>query len=145
MDRFGESIVCLGMIVGLRLTLRTAGICLLGIVSSMSAPASVQLKLAPSQPAPFVIDSTILVAAPPVAWFHVSTNPCLRSALTVSPSSAAPRLTRRIFVEDSTSLSGNALKTVRLQDPMRPQVCLPPEPPALRTNSYSVANRQRAP
>jgi len=133
------------MVVGLRLILRTSGICLLGLVASITTPASAQLKLAPAQLTPQVIDSAILAVAPPSAQFHVSTNSCLRSPLTVSPSSAAHRLSRRIFVEDSTPLSNVALKTVRLQDPMRPQVYPPTVSPALQNNSASHANRQRAP
>jgi len=133
------------MIVGLRLTLRTAGICLLGVVSSISTPASAQLKLVPAQPAPKVIDSNILAAATPVVRFHASASTRLRPELTLPPNSAALRLTRRIFVEDSTAPSSDALKTVRLQAPMRPQAPPSPTPPALRNNFSSVANRQRAP
>ena len=141
------------MVASICRRLRTASICLLGVVASLSISASVPAGTAPARPAsisaarplPQAYDTTNLALTTPVSRSHASAPARLRPVLAAPSNSAAPRSTRRIFVEDTTHPSSDALKTARLQAPMQPYAPPRPASPALRSILPSDSNRQRAP
>jgi len=115
------------MNAGIRLILRTASICLLGFTEIVPLAAS------PRHAAPISAASSILA------------HPRPQETLAAPFNSLTRRSTRRTFVENTTSPSSEALKTVRLQSPAKLDSPPFPGPPILRNASASVANRQRAP
>jgi hypothetical protein len=130
------------------LTQYLAGTLLLGLIASISF-ALPPFPVASSHSAPslglpapaFLADA---LAVPP------STRPtpresCTQASLTAPAGSFTLHLKGRIFVEDTTSTSGQALKAVRVLCTLEAQRSPYPISPAIANPSTSVANRQRAP
>lgn len=145
-----QSISC--MVASIRLGLRTASICLLGVAASISISASVPTIAAPAQPAPVPAarqpahhyGAAIPVGATPCSRFHGSTRTCLRPPVAAAPNFVAPHLTRRIFIKKTTPPSSEVLEIAELQVLMKPYTPRPASP-AIRNSSTSASNRQRAP
>ena len=130
--------------------LRTVALFLLGVAASISLAASVPAESGPPPSAPSSAAApaghlTLLALPAPGSHAYASAPTRLPSEFVGPPDSAAPRSTRRIFVEDTTPPSFEALKTARLQLPFKPHPPTPPASPALRNSFVSVSNRQRAP
>jgi len=138
-------VACLGR------RLRTASICLLGIAASLSVSACVVPVKTPTQPAQIPPAAQLalhpdILPATPGSQFDPSIRVCLRPELAASNTIGQPSTRRTfVFVEDTTPPFTGALKTARLQIPLRPQTPTPPASPALRNSFFSPSNRQRAP
>src|ERR1017187_2295339 len=141
------------MVASVRRRLRAATVCLLGVVASLSISASVPARTASAQPAsmpaarpvPRAYDTTNLELTAQISRFDASAPARLRPTLAAPSNIAAPRSTRRKFVEDTPPPSSEALKTARLQAPIQPYAPSRPASPALRSAAPSDSNRQRAP
>ena len=140
------------MVASIRLGLRTASICLLGVAASISISASVPTIAALAQPAPVPAAAqpahdyggAILVLATPGSRSHGSIWICLRPPLAAAPNFVAPHLSRRIFIKKTTPPSSEVLEIAELQVLMKPYT-LRPASPLIRNSSTSASNRQRAP
>jgi len=127
------------MVAGLRLIARIAGICLLGVVASIPASA----RTAPPRSHSV---SALLHSVPRVYTRSGSAaRSCRAIELTTPSDSITNRQSGRIFLEDTTSPSSDALNTLRVEVPMTPDRLPRAASPALRNSSASVSNRQRAP
>jgi len=133
--------------------LRAAGICLLGVAASISIHASVPALAAPAQraaklavpPAPRSGDCIRSVRATPAAPFPTGASAPLRPRVSAPSLSVAPRLSRRIFIEDTVPPSREALQTARVQAPIERFVPRRPATAATRNPFPAGSNRQRAP
>ncbi|MGA1984109.1 MAG: hypothetical protein ABSG84_16795 [Acidobacteriaceae bacterium] len=139
-------VACLGR------RLHNASICLLSIAASLSVSASVVPIKTPMRPAQIPAAAQLaqhpaILLATPGSRFRASARTCLRPEVADPPNSIGRRSARRtfIFVEDTTPPFTGALKTARLQVPLRPQTPTPAASPALRNSFFSPSNRQRAP
>src|ERR1017187_277666 len=140
------------MAASVRRRLRAATVCLLGVVASLSISAAVPARTASqpvsmpaARPVPRAYDTTNLELTAQISRFGASAPARLRPALTAPSNSAAPRSTRRKFVEDTPPPSSDALKTARRQAPIQQFAPSRPASPALRSAPPSDSNRQRAP
>jgi hypothetical protein len=137
------------MFAGLRTGFRTTFLCLLSVAASLAAAASVPSKASPApaartasaaqSTAPRDNPAALLPAAPS------HPQACGDAELTAPSNSLTHRVSRRIFVEDTTPPSSEVLTAARVQTPLRSDAPPRATSPALRNNTASVANRQRAP
>jgi hypothetical protein len=115
--------------VSLRAGLRNACVCLLGIAAAFSIQASVPAKATHTQSLP--------IAVPQACTAHV-----------LAASESEPRtkrLARRVFVEDTTPPTSDALKADRLPLAIRSYSAPRPAPAMVSGRRTPIANRQRAP
>jgi hypothetical protein len=138
------------MVASIRLGLRTASICLLGVAASISISASVPTIAALAAPVPAAAQpahdygGAILMLATPGSRSHGSIWNCLRPPLAAISNYVAPHLTRRIFIKKRTSPSSEVREIAELQVLMKPYTPRPASP-VIRNSSTSGSSRQRAP